>query len=220
VGSTSAPLNKPLRTLVVPILRDAGFQQVDARNGWSWRNDLIWVFNIRSVGSYFSGVTGWPPGSVCAWLGVFFTFAPRPGGMKVDDRGRMRPAEHSCHMRDHLVRNVDQSSRMRRLWNSAERERTDIWWVQPDGENVDEVASDIANALRDHGLPWYARASDLESALGLVEAGHDCLVKFAKAALLARRLGDEDRWRRYDALAETEARRIGHSVDRDTWLGI
>jgi len=53
----------------------------------------------------------------------------------------------------------------------------------------------------------------------LVEAEHDCFVKFAKVALLARRLGD-DRWRKYDALAETEARRIGHSLDRDTWLGI
>jgi hypothetical protein len=84
VASRSALLNKPLRTLVVPILRDAGFQHVDARNGWRWHNDVIWVFNIRSVGSYFSDVTGWPPGSVCAWLGVFFTFSPRPGGMKVD----------------------------------------------------------------------------------------------------------------------------------------
>jgi hypothetical protein len=152
VGSTSAPLNKPLRTLVVPILRDAGFQQVDARNGWSWRNDLIWVFNIRSVGSYFSGVTGWPPGSVCAWLGVFFTFAPRPGGMKVDDRGRMRPAEHSCHMRitssatsispaDAAPVEFGRARANRHLVGAARR------------ENVDEVASDIANALRDHGLP-------------------------------------------------------------------
>lgn len=219
MASTSALLNKPLRAVVGPLLRDAGFQQLDARNGWSWRDDLIWVFNIRSVGSYFSDVTGWPPGSVSAWLGVFFTFAPRPAGMKIDDQGRLRPAEHLCHMRDHLVRGVDQSSRTRRLANSAERERADIWWVQPQGENVDEVANDIAKSLRDHGLPWYARASDLPSALGLVEAEHDCLVKFAKAALLAKRLGDHDRWRRYDSLAEAEARRIGHSLDRNTWLG-
>jgi hypothetical protein len=220
LASASALLNKPLRTVVVPILRDARFQQVDARNGWAWRNDLIWVFNIRAVGSYFSHVTGWPPGSVCTWLGVFFTFAPCPRGIKIDDQGRLRPAEHLCHMRTHLDRGVDQSGWIRRLRNPAERERTDIWWVQPDGENGDEVAGDIAKSLHDHGLPWYARVSTLESALRLVEAEHDCFVKLAKSALLARRLGDDERWRKYDALAETEARRIGHSLDRDTWLGI
>lgn len=220
MATTSALLNKPLRKLVAPILREAGFQQVDARNGWSWRNDLIWVFNIRAVGNYFSGVTGWPPGSVCAWLGVFLTFAPRPNGMKIDDQERLLPTEHLCHMRTHLVSGVDQSSRIRLLGNPAERERRDIWWVQPDGENVDEVASDVARSLQNAGLPWYARVSNLESALRLVEGERDCFVKFVKVALLARRLGDDERWRKYDALAEAAARRIGHSLDRNTWLGI
>lgn len=219
MASTSALLNKPLRALVAPILRDAGFQHIDARNGWSWRDDLIWVFNARAVGGYFSDVTGWPPGSVCVWLGVFFTFAPRPSGMKTDDQGRLRPAEHICHMRTHLTTGIDQANRFG-LPNRADRERTDIWWVQPDGENCDQVAGDIAKSLRDDGLPWYARVSDLKNSLRLVEDEHDCFVKFAKLALLARRVGDDERWRKYDALAEAEARRIGHSLDRGTWLGV
>ena len=64
MASTSALLNKVLRRSVVPTLREAGFQHTDARNGWSWRDDFIWVFNIRAVGSYFSDCTGWPPGSL------------------------------------------------------------------------------------------------------------------------------------------------------------
>jgi hypothetical protein len=54
----------------------------------------------------------------------------------------------------------------------------------------------------------------------LVEKERDCFGKFTKAALLAHRIGDEARWRKYDALAEAEARRIGHDLDRSTWLGI
>jgi hypothetical protein len=218
--STSGLLNKPLRARVVPILREAGFQHAEARKAWSWRNDCICVFNIRAVGSYFSDVTGWPPGSVCVWLGVFFTFAPRPTGVKSDPQGRPRPAEHVCHLRSHLVRSMDQSSRTRHLKSSPERKRTDIWWVQSEGENADEVAGDIATSLLREGLPWYARVSNLEDALELAEGEHDCFVKFVKVALLARRLGDHERWRKYDELAEAEARRIGHSLDRDTWLGI
>jgi hypothetical protein len=90
MATTSSLLNKPLRAQVVPILREEGFQQVDARNAWSWRDDFIWVFNVRAVGSYFSGVTGWPPGSVGVWLGVFFAFAPSIGGLKIDEQGRVR----------------------------------------------------------------------------------------------------------------------------------
>lgn len=220
MASTSATLNKPLREHVAPRLREAGFQHVDARNAWSWRADCICVFNVRVVGSSFSSVTGWPPGSAGAWLGVFFTFGPRPPNIKVDRQGRLRPAEHLCHLRSHLDRRVDQSSRTRNLTNPQERKRKDIWWVDPDGANAEEVASDIATAVSEQALPWFAHASDLESALALVETMHDCFAKFTKAALLARRLGRDELWRKYDGLAEAEALRIGASADRGSWYGI
>jgi hypothetical protein len=155
VPTTSGLLNKALRVHVPPILRTTGFQYVDARNAWHWRTeDCICVFNIRAVGSNFSEVTGWPPGSVGVWLGVFFTFTPRPTGMRVDDQGRLRPAEHICHMRSELVSGVDQSSSTRHLFNPAERERKDIWWVEPDGSNADDVARDVSRSLLSQGLPW------------------------------------------------------------------
>jgi hypothetical protein len=165
-------------------------------------------------------VTGWPPGSVCVWLGVFFTFAPHPPGMKVDDKGRIRPQEHLCQMRSHLTSGLDQSVRTRALFNQMERQRTDVWWVEPDGSNADEVAVDIAASVVGQGLPWFSQASNLPDALAMVEATHDSFVKFTKAALIAKRIGDRERWRKYDELAEAEARRIGQSLDRATWSGI
>jgi len=146
VASTSALLNAPLRQHVSPVLRDSGFQTVDARNGWRADGDFVSVFKIRAVGSYFSQSTGWPPGSVCVWLGVFLTFAPRPPGIKADKLGRRRT-------------------------------------------------------------------------LAEVEATHDCFAKFSKAAMIAKHLAD-DRWKKYDQLAEKEAIRIGQSTDRKTWLGL
>ena len=220
MASTSALLNRELREYVSPVLRHAGFQQVDARNGWSWRDDdCIWVFNIRAVGSYFSQSTNWPAGSVCVWLGVFFTFTPRPADLKADDQGRLLPPEHLCHMRSHLDCGVDQSAKLRAV-SSVERRRTDIWWVEPDGSNGEAVARDIAASLAAKGLPWFARSSDVRAALAEVEATRDCFGKFVRASLFAKHLGDHDKWRKYDALAEAEAHRIGQSVDRDTWWGI
>jgi hypothetical protein len=214
MASTSALVNKSLRRRVAPYLREAGFQYVDARNAWSWQSDSIRVFNIRAVGDYFSQSTGWPPGSVCVWLGVFFTFMPRPPGLKNDDHGRPRPQEHLCHMRSQLTSSLDASARTQTLVNPLERKRRDIWWVESDGTNGDEVAADIASSLVSEGLPWFKRASDLPSALTMIEATHDSFVKFSTAAFIARQIGDEERWRKYEHLAETEARRIGQTFDR------
>jgi hypothetical protein len=33
-------------------------------------------------------------------------------------------------------------------------------------------------------------------------------------------LHDERRWQKYDRLAEAKARRIGHSLDRNTWFAV
>jgi hypothetical protein len=218
--STSALLNKPLRSTVAPLLRESGFQHVDPRNGWCWRDDSIWVFNIRAVGGHFSGATGWPPGSVSVWLGVFFTFTPRPLGLKTDSQGRLRPPEHACHIRSRLHTSLDQSSYVQQLRTSPERKRTDIWWLQPDGGNAEEVARDIAAALLRDGVPWYKQNADLANALERARAEHDCFTKFVRVALLAKRVGDHALWREYDALAEAEAFRIGRSQDRSTWFGI
>ena len=151
--SASEHMNKPLRRLVSPVLRAAGFQRVDARNAWSWRDDCVWVFNIRAVGSYFSDVTGWPPSTVGVWLGVRFSFISSPGPVKLDKSGRPLPAEWMCHLRSHLNRRLDQHDRISALSNAAERRRTDLWWVDRHGANAEEVALDIAYVLSEYGLP-------------------------------------------------------------------
>ncbi|MGE3165849.1 MAG: hypothetical protein AB7O52_13165 [Planctomycetota bacterium] len=47
--STSAMVNRALRVSVTPVLREAGFTKIDARNGWRWLDKVVWVFNVRSV---------------------------------------------------------------------------------------------------------------------------------------------------------------------------
>ena len=212
--TTSAIVNKALQASVAPVLRDAGFAKVEARNGWRWLEKAVWVFNVRAVGAYFSSGTEWPPGSVCVWLGVYYTFMPADIEIAKDDSARLVPAEHLCHRRSHLDCRLDQSANTKRLPVELERRRTDIWWVDPDGGNADAVAADIAGALRAQGLPWYERQSDLAAVLREVESDRDCFVKFDLAALLAREIGDRERARKYASLAAAEGRRIGR---RDDW---
>ena len=213
---TSAIVNRMLRKHVTPILREAGFDKVDARNGWMWRNRVVCVFNIRAVGNYFSDVTGWPPGSVGVWLGAFYTFVPEKTSIKLDAQNRLLPAEYQCHMRRHLDCGINPTQRLQALSNPAEQKRKDIWWVEPDGSNADAVASDIAHSLAEQGLPWFSRVMDLYSALSDIEGERDCYNKFVRAAFLSRELRDKLRWEKYASLAETEAKRIGQTFDRGT----
>lgn len=218
--STSAIVNKSLRAYVSPLLREHGFQKVDARNGWLWHADTVWIFQIRAVGNYFSQVTGWPPGSVCAWLGLYFTFTPKYPRLKYDKIGRPLPEECMGHMRSQLECRIDQTSLMDGILSDFESKRKDIWWVDPEDNNADEVAKDIAKSLAEQGLPWFKQMSDLEYSFSIVEKFHDSFHKYTLAAHLARMIGNDDKWRQYDSLAEKEAMRIGVSTDRSTWYGI
>lgn len=203
--SSSATINKCLRRTVSPALRAAGFDQVDARKAWRWLDDCIWVFEIRAVGSYFSDVTGWPSSSVCVWLGVYYRFMPASRPRKVDRTGLPLPSEFECHRRSHLDRALVRANRAS-LFNPAEQVRTDVWWVERDGANAEEVATEIAAQMRAVALPWYEEQADLPKTLANIEAERDSPVKFELAAAIASRIGRADLAQHYGKLAETATR--------------
>lgn len=218
--STSRIVDRALRKRVGPLLQEAGFTTINARNAWAWHEKLVWVFSMRAVGSYFSLVTGWPPGSIEVRLGIFFLFTPRHFPVKTDAQNRLLPAEPMCHMRTPLERGLNQDEYMGQLTNATERQRRDLWWVEPDASNSTAVAEDIAVSFSQYGVSWFSSNSDLATALVEIESGPDCFLKFDTAAFLAREIEDYDRWQRYAALTETEAKRIDYPIDPKTRYGI
>lgn len=218
--SSSSIINKAFRGHLSPALRTAGFEKVDARNGWAWKKDCIWVLTVRAVGSYFSAVTGWPPSSVGVSLGAYYPFIPRPKPVKNDKDGRLIPAEYECHMRSHLERRLLQDNRVTILNNPAERSRQDLWWIDRDGANADEVALDIVGVFTEIALPWFDKCADLEIALSAVEAERDHLDKFVLAAYLAGKLGRSETREKCARLAEQEGQRIGVQPDKEYWFSI
>ncbi len=222
--STSAIVNRALKMRVTPLLRKVGFDKVEARKAWHWRQDLVWVFTIRAIGGNL-GDRIWPPSSVIVLLGVFYRFFPQVPPhvsaskviLQTDHQGRPQPAADVCHMCAHLECGLDQSKRTQDSPNRAEQKRRDIWWVDPDGANADEVASDIAISLFEYGIPWYERVSNLNEALALVEIERDSFSKYSRAFFFAREVGDQAREQRFGELARSEARRIGQSSDPADW---
>jgi hypothetical protein len=109
---------------------------------------------------------------------------PPPIGVRLNAENRPLPSEVLCHSRSHLERGLGQTDRLAALDRPVERARTDIWWVDRDGGNADEVAVDIAPVFEEQALDWFATHSDLPTTLAEIEDGHDCFIKFDMAALL------------------------------------
>ena len=208
IGSTE--INKVIRKSLSPILRENGFNKVNTRNNWRWLDQCIWVLKISAVGNYFSEVTGWPPMSIQVELGIYYVFIPSVEEIKKGTRGELLPKEYQCHLRGELNCNLDQSNYIRHLNNPADRTRTDIWWVEPDGSNVDEVIKDIGKSFIEKGLNWYINNTDLEIAFTKIEnqlndgydiSGYD---KYYKAKYFAEFLKHEDKLNLYNHLLKQE----------------
>ena len=154
IGSNE--INKSLRKIFSPVLRKNGFSKVRTRNNWGYHGTDIWVLNIRAVGNYFSQVTGWPPMSLTVWLGIFDTndIGWREKNLKIDKDGLLLPQEYLCHKRSHLEISYDQSLYQNRLSSDPEKNRSDIWWIEPDGSNIEIAIDNVKKSFLKQGIIW------------------------------------------------------------------
>jgi hypothetical protein len=208
-------IDKALRRVVSPVLRDCGFESVSARKSWAWRPDCVWNLTVRGVGACFSGGTGWPSASLTVWIGVYYPFIPFPGHTQptTDRQGRLVPSEGVGHFRSHLERVLDQRSYTEALALPQERARRDIWWVSDSNEDLLPVVADIALAVTEQARPWFERRTDLGEAFRILQAEHDCLDKFYRAKYFAERLGMAAVGEEYSNKLRAEANWIGFPED-------
>jgi hypothetical protein len=205
----SSEINKVIRKLLSPTLKENGFSKVNTRNNWGWHDHSIWVLNKATVGNYFSDVTGWSPMSIHVDIGIYYDFVPpEEGEIKVGSKSELLPKYHEGQLQKQLYCNLDQSKYIRRLNNRAEKERNDIWWVQPDGSNINEVISDIRESFLSDGLEWLRKYTDVEIAFNEIEKEHDSYIKFYKARYFAEHLNNKEKLEKYNDLFEQEKIRL------------
>lgn len=164
---TSGDINKILRRVVVPTLREIGFTKFKGRVAWRYLDDAIWVFQTKAVGNYFSQVTGFPPSSLTARLGIFFLDFPGSHPIKTADDGLPVPDESRCHVRYGLDNMADQIAVRNPEMLEQERLRKDVWWLDRDGSNAEAVVEDIRRSILEYGVPllekpYNTRAVQLE----------------------------------------------------------
>lgn len=150
----SSVVNKQIKSVIRPVLLDAGFTQSTSRTAWRYADEKIDVVNFQSFNSYLAGSLGCTTYSFCVRLGCCFKAIPSRESIKQKD-GYLRPEEYECHFRTPLLKTIRQPDLKRR----------DVWSVDTSGQNLEAVIEDAKRAIVEKGLPWFTRFTDLNEAL-------------------------------------------------------
>lgn len=141
-------INASYRRVLVPILKENGFEIFSGKKAWKYLDDRIYLFVVSGVGADFSNVTGFSSCSLTASLNIYYPdLSGVPKCKKIHKDGHLLPAETQCYYRFGFEKNIKQDG----------YDRRDVWWVAKDGGNVEEVLSDIGKTLMEYGLPLVER---------------------------------------------------------------
>lgn len=199
-SSPTRLINEGFRKHITPLLKQSGFETPNVRKSY-WRvSHAMCVLEIRALGAYLGFASGFPASSVCVWLGVYYPFfSPddyNKSRIKADSRGMLVPMEVQCHLRDHLVAPIA-NPKQETLWNPAERQRRDVFWLEPDGSDADTVSRQIAELLSEFALPWFKKRAEPLTAICEIEADSTLNNKEFLCAHLALAAGRKDLSERY-----------------------
>lgn len=172
----SRGVTRGIRRVVWPVLREHGFTAFTGRTAWRYVGDAIDVINVQSFSASLADAVGCTTFSFSVNLGVWVPAnAHENVELKRDTEGRLRPAEYQCvpHRR-RLEKSLAQPwfkpfgsdtrrwlpalcvhrRGLKKVLRKDTHDRSDTWFVLPDGSNLEECLEDALRAIRDEGLRW------------------------------------------------------------------
>lgn len=154
-------VSRVIRKISWPIVRERGFTDLSRPTARRDCDDRIEIINFQSFNSYLANGIGCTTFSFALNLGIFSRRIPHPRPIKLYEASKpFRPEEHHCHFRRKLTKtpNVDALKRL------------DVWSVQPDGSNVEDLVLDAAFKIREDAFPWFERYRSLDDVLEVLNA--------------------------------------------------
>ena len=156
---SSRDVNRALRQLVWPSLRERGFTERTERYAWRYRPDCVAVVNVQSFNSYVAAEVGSTTFSFAVNLGIHPLCSTDFSGRVEVKNGKLRPREYQCDFRRPLQKTVDQ----------PELARPEVWFIRPDGSNLTGAVEDARSVLLTIGMEWFEEFSSLQRMLSFAE---------------------------------------------------
>jgi hypothetical protein len=164
-GMDGRAVDRAVREIVRPSLKDAGFTEFTGRKSWRFQPATIELVTFRSFTSYIAAGVGCTTFSFALTAGVWY---------RCLDVDLVKPEDY------HLTFSFELGKTLRQPWftheGAANRwDRPDVWYVLPDGSNLDESVRDAAAVLVASGLPLLDRFAVPELAYRalLTETSHN-----------------------------------------------
>jgi hypothetical protein len=188
-------VNRALRRTLWPAVKARGFQFRTDRAAWRYLDDAVDLIDIQSVGSGADAV-GCTSFSFSAYAGTLPTFMGT--GIAGSRRGipsempKSRPHYWDTQLQFGIEKTLHQPwfepfanppapttpapilihrEALKQVIRRDRHDRPDIWFVLPDGSNLDEVAGDLATAVLTQAIPLLDRMHEPCELLGLIEGG-------------------------------------------------
>jgi hypothetical protein len=188
-------VNRALRRTLWPAVKASGFQFRTARSAWRYMDEAVDLIDVQSVGPAADAV-GCTSFSFSAHAGTLPTFMGT--GMAGSRRGvpsempKSRPHYWDTHLEFGLEKTLAQPwfepfasppspampesflihrEALKTVLRRGPHDRPDIWYVLPDGSNLEEVIADLERAVVSQAVPLLDRMHDPCELLGLIEAG-------------------------------------------------
>jgi hypothetical protein len=187
-------VNRALRRTLWPAVKACGFQFGTDRAAWRYLDIAVDLIDIQSVGSGADAV-GCTTFSFSAYAGALPTFMGT--GLAGSRRGipsempKSRPHYWDTRLQFRVEKTIHQPwfepfanppvpvtpepllvhrEALRQVLRRDRHDRPDIWYVLPDGSNLEEVMSDLTTAVLTQAIPLLDRMHDPCELLRLIEA--------------------------------------------------
>lgn len=149
----SRNVNRYIREIVRPELKANGFTKFTARNAWRYRENVIDVISFQSFNSYNADVMDVTTYSFSVGLGSFHIDIPTQHSKVKLKSGFLLPEQYQCFFKGCLGRSFLQT----------ELTRNDIWFVKPDGSNIEKCVTDAKHQIIEKGLDWFSQLGTKEA---------------------------------------------------------
>ncbi|WP_222195604.1 hypothetical protein [Modestobacter italicus] len=151
MGSPGQAVDRSMRRHIRPRLETAGFQDFTARRAWRRRGDVIDVVDFQAVGAHAAASVGCTPFSFSVRAGVRHQACVAADGSSA--ASTTRPGYEHCTFQVLLGKRLRQPDAFRPWGTGPPRDRSDIWAVEDDASNVEDVVADAGEMLLGTGLP-------------------------------------------------------------------
>ncbi len=158
ISMSSALVNRAVRSLAWPVLKDRGFSCFTSRTAWRDREQLIDIINFQSFNRYNADVLGCTTFSFAVNLSIYLADVPSDHPLPIRNE-QLRPAEYNGHIRRRLLPGHPGLPKAR-----------DVWFVDEHGHNTSDVVAQAADALTETAEPWFAAFGDPRPCFPFCEA--------------------------------------------------